>query len=428
MNKGILSNGFLFAIMLSVCLSGCVKEKIPIVANNITLSQNELTLAVGAVETLIATVVPDNATDKSLIWSSNNVDVVTVNQNGKVTAVGAGTAAITATTSNGIKVTCAVTVNTKYFVVAYQGSANINTSLVTHIIFAFGVLKEPNFEEIELSSTRKSNLRAVANLKNTKPALKILLSIGGWEADGFSQMAGDNTKRLKFASDCKRVIDEYNIDGIDLDWEFPTSSMAGIASSPDDMDNFTLLCRDIRTAIGNDKLLTVATATSTKYINNSAIMAYVDFINIMCYEFADPPYHHSPLHRSDLGWFSCESAVKAHYDAGVPYNKMVLGIPFYGRAEKNIQSGSRSVHYKDIIGPNWLGNPAYSRKWENVAKVPYLVDASGKLILSYDDAESIAEKCNFIREKEMLGAMYWHYSYDDDNSTLRKAVFNGLGQ
>ncbi len=64
--------------------------------------------------------------------------------------------------------------------------------------------------------------------------------------------------RRAFATDCDRVVKEFALDGIDIDWEYPTSSMANISSSPDDTENFTLLMQDIRAAIGNEKELTLA--------------------------------------------------------------------------------------------------------------------------------------------------------------------------
>lgn len=72
--------------------------------------------------------------------------------------------------------------------------------------------------------------------------------IGGWgtKADGFSQMARDKTKREAFTEECKDIIDTFGLDGVDIDWEYPTSSSSGIVSSSSDTQNFTLMMRDIR--------------------------------------------------------------------------------------------------------------------------------------------------------------------------------------
>ena len=400
----------------------------------VTLNKQTLSLNVGGEETLTANVAPTNATNRAVTWSSDRRNVATVDGNGKVVAIGIGTATITVTTGDGGKTDiCTVTVNAESqppvgsnIVVAYTMQAtNINTSLVTHINYSFGHV---NTTYNGITGVSEATLRQLANLKNTKPSLKVLLAIGGWGSGGFSEMARDEVKREAFAADCKRIIDATNIDGIDLDWEYPTSSGAGITASPQDKANFTLLCRDIRLAIGNNKLLTFASSADARYIDFRSVMQYIDFVNIMTYDMDSPPYHQSALHISPMARNSCETAVQAHYNAGVPYNKMALGMPFYGRTDRSLQSGDNAVSYANITGANWLGNSARTRKWDDVAKVPYIVDAAGKTICVYDDAESIAIKCRWIRERGLLGAMYWQYAQDDNNSTLRKAVFNGMTQ
>ena len=109
-------------------------------------------------------------------------------------------------------------------------------------------------------------------------------------------MAANDEYRRAFAADCDRVVKEFALDGIDIDWEYPTSSMANISSSPDDTENFTLLMQDIRAAIGNEKELTLATVASARYIDFKAILPSVDFVNIMAYDMASAPKHHSALY------------------------------------------------------------------------------------------------------------------------------------
>ena len=112
--------------------------------------------------------------------------------------------------------------------------------------------------------TTAIHLRILLRRKQ-KPELKVLLSIGGWGSGRFSEMAANDEYRRAFAADCDRVVKEFALDGIDIDWEYPTSSMANISSSPDDTENFTLLMQDIRAAIGNEKELTLAPKTTLRY-------------------------------------------------------------------------------------------------------------------------------------------------------------------
>ena len=140
----------------------------------------------------------------------------------------------------------------------------VKPEYVTHINYAFGYV-QGTFRGIGISNEER--LRSVVALKKQASHLKVLLSIGGWGSGNFSEMAADADNRLAFAADCKRVIDEFGLDGIDIDWEFPTSNMAGISSSPDDTRNYNLMMRDIRQAIGSNKLLTLATVCSADYID-----------------------------------------------------------------------------------------------------------------------------------------------------------------
>jgi len=307
-------------------------------------------------------------------------------------------------------------------VLAYVTSRGPNLpdpTYITHINYAFGGVNN-TFNGIRINN--EDRLMAITGLKQQKPTLKVLLSIGGWGSGRFSEMAADETTRLAFATDCKRVVDHFNLDGIDMDWEYPTSSMSGISSLPEDIDNFTLLMRDIRNAIGKDKLLTFASAANAKYVDFKAVNLYIDFVNIMTYDIAHPPYHQAGLYRSEFTKdLSCEESVLAHIAAGVPVHKLTLGIPFYGHGCCGI---ARDVVYKDIVTKPEFD--IYTKKWDDVAKAPYFTNEEGAFVLTYDDPRSIAEKCEFIHRMGMLGAMYWQYDQDDDDGTLQKAVFNGL--
>ena len=81
-----------------------------VVPASITMEPTTLSLTVGQTHALIATVLPENATDKSVTWSSDAPTIVEVLSDGTVTAKSAGIATITAKTTNGLTITCAVTV------------------------------------------------------------------------------------------------------------------------------------------------------------------------------------------------------------------------------------------------------------------------------------------------------------------------------
>ena len=120
-------------------------------------------------------------------------------------------------------------------------------SHMTHINYAFGHVND-SFNGVRVDNPDR--LRSIVALKKQNPALKVLVSVGGWGSGRFSEMAADPKNRKAFANSCKKLVKDFNLDGIDIDWEYPTSSAAGISSSPADTDNFSALMHDLRKALG----------------------------------------------------------------------------------------------------------------------------------------------------------------------------------
>ena len=138
----------------------------------------------------------------------------------------------------------------------------------------------------------------------------------------------------------------------------------------------------------------------------------------MSYDMGKPPQHNAALHPSSMTKRSCEEAVKFHQQAGVPYNKMTLGMPFYGHGDnKKFEEGTYF---------NEIKTEGYTEKWDDKAKVPYLVDETGTMVLTYDNERSIGLKADYIKSKGLLGAMYWNIEGDDKNWTLSKAIATRL--
>jgi len=289
-------------------------------------------------------------------------------------------------------------------------------NLISHINYAFGHVND-TFNGVKIDNPDR--LREIVKLRKNHPDLKILLSIGGWTSGRFSEMAADETNRLGFAKDCQKIVKEFDLDGIDIDWEYPTSNEAGISASPEDTDNFTLLMRDIRKEIGPKKLLTLATIADGKYIDFRAIDKDIDFVNVMMYDVSKPPLQHNSLYRSDLaGRITLVEALQAHLDAGVPKNKLVMGIPFYGRGDKK--------KVNDFVNFREMPMSQFEERWDDKSKVPYLVDDSGVLVLTFENEKSIKEKAAYIKSQGILGAMYWEFYGDNDDLLLSKTLYDGL--
>lgn len=288
---------------------------------------------------------------------------------------------------------------------------------ITHINYAFGHVTD-TFDGVRIDNPER--LRSLADLKSKAPDLKVLLSVGGWGSGRFCEMASDDARRGAFATDCRRVVDEFGLDGIDIDWEYPTSDAAGISSSPADTDNFTLLMRDLRKALGSDRLLTLATVADGKYIDFKAILSYIDFVNTMTYDMGGGDAHHGALYPSaNTGWMTASQGIDSHLGKGVPPSKLVMGMPFYGRGRKPFaQYGA----YSEIQVPE-----GYSERWDSIACAPYIVDDdNGAFMCGFENPRSIAEKCKYIMSRGLRGAMYWDASLDNDDRDLTHAVFKGL--
>lgn len=146
----------------------------------------------------------------------------------------------------------------------------------------------------------------------------------------------------------------------------------------------------------------------------------------MTYDMGKPPCHNSPLYHSGMTRkISAEESIQKHVEAGMSIDWLNLGIPFYGHGDI-YDSDVKYVKMDEILDSDGPYKGKNIRKWDDVAKVPYLVDEDGNVLLTYEDEESIGYKCKFIKAKKMLGAMFWEYRHDDKGGTMRKAVYNGL--
>ena len=293
-------------------------------------------------------------------------------------------------------------------VVAYVTSwtqAIPDPTVMTHINYAFGHVND-SFDGVRIDNPDR--LRMIVDLKKQNPKLRVLLSVGGWGSGRFSEMAASDKNRLLFAKDCRRVVDDFGLDGIDIDWEYPTQSSAGISSSPDDTKHFTLLMRDLRKELGN-KLLTCATIASGEYIDFRSCISYIDMVNVMSYDMGNPPYHHSTLYPSEItNWMTTSAAIEAHLKAGVPCEKLVMGMPLYGRGKQGYTTEPDSTK-------------GVTERWHEQSMVPYLVDAQGNLVMGFENERSIGIKCQYIIDHRLRGGMYWEYG-DEHQEKLRNTI------
>ncbi|MCG8310192.1 MAG: glycoside hydrolase family 18 protein [Cytophagales bacterium] len=330
---------------------------------------------------------------------------------------------------------------------------------LTHINYAFANVIDGRVmfdtADIDHTSLKDDDLKALQKLKAVNPDLKILVSVGGWVWSGnFSDAALTAESRSRFAKSAADFVDKYGLDGIDIDWEYPNQVGAGNIHRVEDIENFTLLMKATREALSELEkqtqkghyLLTIATGADSAYVSNTKlgeVAEYLDFLNIMTYDFYNGLHkttgHHANLYPSVNNPFRISdvlNSVKLHEDAGVPLEKITIGIPFYGRRWEGVSPGENSGLYQPaesvgqimfyrLIAEQCLNNDSYSRLWDESAKAPYLWNADSGIFISYEDAESIGYKIDYLKEKGLSGVMFWEYS-DDDQGQLLDAVHEHL--
>ena len=216
------------------------------------------------------------------------------------------------------------------------------------------------------------------------------------------------------------MVEEFGLDGIDIDWEYPTQNSAGISASPRDTENFTKLMRDLRQALGPDKALTLATICSAQYMDFKAFLPYVDFVNVMAYDMGGRDGHHASLYPSEhSGSMTSHEAVQAHMRAGVPPSKLVMGMPFYGKGKEGFQA------YADSVAKG-LTPQRYVELWDSTGRFPYLLDETGQFVYAYENPRSISAKCRYILDNDLLGGMYWDYEDGTGPDSLCRVVADAI--
>ena len=292
-------------------------------------------------------------------------------------------------------------------------------STMTHINYAFGHVND-TFDGVRIDNPDR--LRMIVGLKAQNPALRVMLSVGGWGSGRFSEMAATKENRMAFARDCKRVVEEFGLDGIDIDWEYPTQSSAKISSSPQDTENFTLLMRDLRKVLGKQRLVTAATVCNANYIDFRSCIQYMDLVNGMAYDMGNAPKHHAALFPSPhAGYCTSSQAVEAHLKAGVPREKLVMGVPFYGKGKRD-DEGLREYRRTGRLPEG------YAHHWDDEGRFPYITNAQGEFVWGYENARSLAEKCQYILDNHLRGGMYWDYASDTPQGDERRTLYLSLLQ
>ena len=294
----------------------------------------------------------------------------------------------------------------------------------------------------------RGNFNQLKKLKAQNPHLVTMISVGGWTLSGrFSDLAMTSATRQKFAASAVAFIRKYGFDGVDIDWEYPGGGgLPANVSRPADRENFTSLLTELRRQLaeatiadGRRYYLSIAAPAGLDKIANlepSKIAGVLDWINVMTYDLHGA-WEVQTNHQAALAGLSNDSltvkaAASAYLAAGVPRDKLVVGLPFYGRSWKGVGPTNQGLNqastgaavgtwddtgmmdYWDVEKRLAAEPLNYLRFWDALAQVPYVYAKTkqGGLWISYDDRESISSKCNYINAEGFRGAMVWELSGD----------------
>ena len=364
---------------------------------------------------------------------------------------------------------------------------------ITHINYAFAKVNSQNkidfidraaaiekdFPGQLTNLSYKGNFNLLTKYKQLYPDVKTLISVGGWsETTGFYTMCETAQGREAFANSVVDFLRQYNFNGVDIDYEYPTSTAQ--AGNPKDFPiaesrratlykNYVELMKLLRQKLdaasaqdGTKYLLTCAATASSWVLGGMELgeyAQYLDFANLMTYDFhgAWNGYvgHNAALYPDARDPETAALGVPVlnidwayrYYRGVLTPDKINIGVPYYSRGWKNVNKGTLpgglygsaaqtgggadgidgiwndpAPEQPSGTNPIWhmktLENTAgYQRYWDDVSKVPYLWNESKRVFLSYEDEQSIGEKVQYIIDKGLGGMMIWELSGDFDKKS-----------
>lgn len=310
---------------------------------------------------------------------------------------------------------------------------------LTHLCYSFTHLKG---NKISLSNSRDTaTLLSCVAQKKRNPQLKVIVSMGGWTGCyTCSEVFATDSSRKIFASSTKKLLNDFDADGIDLDWEYPTIQGApGHPYSLQDKEHFTALIQTLRDTLGKKYEISFAAGGFSQFINEAVdwekITPLVNRINIMTYDlitgFDTVTGHHTGLYSTKKQILSCDNAVQLLKAKGVPTNKILIGAAFYGRLWERVSVENnglyahgnflRSVSYKNL-STVFSRDSGFIYHWDKQASAPYIYHPSKKLFFTYDDSLSVAMKTRYCIKNKLNGIMFWQLAEDSFSNGLLNVI------
>lgn len=305
-------------------------------------------------------------------------------------------------------------------------------------------------------------------LKRDNSELKVALSIGGWTlSEPFHRMAAKQESRDKFVASVIAFVHKWNIDGVDIDWEFPGHGGESGKWTADDGKNFALLIRDMKLGLnalskitGKTYEVSSAVGATEAYINKigsyyKLVNQYIDNLYLMNYDYfgawETQLGHQANLKpSSSLGAnFSIEYAVKLLEEKGIDKNKIVLGVANYSRGAQAplytsspVKSGKTNGAkvfgtweetvvegydlFPNMAGPNMLGVNGWELRTDTEANADYFYNYGTQIFHSIDTPRTAYQKAKYAKDNNLKGTFVWTVE-QDFNGQIANAMNDGFG-
>jgi chitinase len=317
---------------------------------------------------------------------------------------------------------------------------DVNFRLYTHLCHAF-LTADADGKLQQGRSVPSRDLTAAAH----QAGVKMILSLGGWGWDRqFASIVSKPEAEERYATAVIAVIDEFDYDGIDFDWEYPDNDK--------EVPGFERLTRRFRKELdaigarkGRPMFLTMAASSNPgtlQWLDKAFLLENLNWINVMTYDFTgnwtNYAGHHSPLFASSKqteGARRSTELTMKHLleERGLPADRLAVGIPLYGRgfgvkepyASTNDQTKGRAPRgggYREIL--RLQKDQGWTRLWDDETKNPWLLAPDRSAVICYDDPESVALKTEWAMKQGFRGVFFWQINQDrlaDGSNPLQEA-------
>jgi chitinase len=311
---------------------------------------------------------------------------------------------------------------------------------LSHFIFSFCHLRG---QDLVVDNARDSlTIRKLVALKKQHKQLKVMLSLGGWGGCApcsavFNTAAG----RKEFARSVQALCQEYDTDGIDLDWEYPgIEGYPGHQYLPEDKTNFTLLVQELRQILGKKAILSFAAGGFKRFFDQSCewdkVMPLVNYVNLMSYDlvsgYSTVTGHHTPMFSTPQQEASTQHGVNYLLELGVPPHKIVIGAAFYARSWENVANINRGLFqsgkFKSFVSQRNMekafpASEGFVFYRDSLAQAPYAYSPQRKEFATFDDSISVQLKTRYARQQNLGGIMFWQLTDDRVGRGLLQAIW-----